>query len=375
MAPEVITGKAYGITVDIWSFGVMVMEMIKNEPPYVDEGPLKAFYATNVTPTLKNPGAHTPALKSFLAVCLCVDIASRATAAQLLKHIFLGHACALSGLLPLLWFRTANVPEVPETLVGDVEMERLQKEKQLMDRIQEDQVSERVLHRSSGNERERERESAAIPTVPALIPTGSRPFLMQGRADELMIRNQDIYTSDALLGSSMNFEHPAFVTPSPRRSAYPFPFRENEENEAILYHRADMDSTWLPYVPGKWQYPEKCRDFEYHISVDDVGGLDAEEDARKRRISWTSSISWFVPGEQYPGESREPDYHTLPVNDVEDATGSNAGELPKLHNIQATRDEIQFHQERPTTTLPSLLTKVLRSEVCNYGTRISLHYR
>ena len=307
MAPEVITGKAYGIAVDIWSFGVVVMEMIKNEPPYVDEGPLKAFYATNVTPTLKDPGAHTPALKMFLAMCLCVDIASRATAAQLLKHPFLEHACALSGLLPLLWFRTANVPEVPETLVSDVEMERLQKEKQLMNRIQEDQVSERVLHRSPG--KERERESAAIPTVPALIPTRSRSFLMQGSADDLMIRNQDIYAS-----------------------------------------------AWLPYVPGKWQYPEKYRGFEYHISVDDVGGWDAEEDARKRRISWTS---WFVPGEPYPGESQKPEYHTLLVNDVEDATRSNVGELPKLHKIQTTMDEFQFHQERPTTTLPSLLAKVL----------------
>ncbi|PPQ97261.1 hypothetical protein CVT26_000653 [Gymnopilus dilepis] len=110
MAPEVVKQKEYGAKVDIWSLGIMAIEMIENEPPYHDEEPLKALYliATNGTPTLKKPEALSRELKGFLAVCLCVDVASRATANELLEHEFLKKACAASGLAPLLRFKTGK---------------------------------------------------------------------------------------------------------------------------------------------------------------------------------------------------------------------------------------------------------------------------
>ncbi|KAG0210293.1 Protein kinase [Mortierella sp. GBA30] len=107
MAPEVVKQKEYGAKVDIWSLGIMAIEMIEQEPPYLDEEPLKALYliATNGTPTLKKPETLSAELKNFLAVCLCVDVKSRATSLELLEHEFLRRSGPLSSLRPLFDFK------------------------------------------------------------------------------------------------------------------------------------------------------------------------------------------------------------------------------------------------------------------------------
>ncbi|CRK28136.1 hypothetical protein BN1708_004572 [Verticillium longisporum] len=107
MAPEVVKQKEYGPKVDIWSLGIMAIEMIESEPPYLNEEPLKALYliATNGTPRLKKPEKLSKELKAFLSVCLCVDVMSRASAEELLLHDFLKHGCPLSSLADLLAFK------------------------------------------------------------------------------------------------------------------------------------------------------------------------------------------------------------------------------------------------------------------------------
>ncbi|KUI60353.1 Serine/threonine-protein kinase CLA4 [Cytospora mali] len=107
MAPEVVKQKEYGPKVDIWSLGIMAIEMIESEPPYLNEEPLKALYliATNGTPRLKKPEKLSKELKAFLSVCLCVDVKSRASALELLDHDFLKHGCPLGSLSELLAFK------------------------------------------------------------------------------------------------------------------------------------------------------------------------------------------------------------------------------------------------------------------------------
>lgn len=107
MAPEVVKQKEYGPKVDIWSLGIMAIEMIESEPPYLNEEPLKALFliATNGTPRLKNPNKLSRELKSFLSVCLCVDVRSRASADELLKNEFFNARCSLASLSELLRWR------------------------------------------------------------------------------------------------------------------------------------------------------------------------------------------------------------------------------------------------------------------------------
>ncbi|KAK2765931.1 Protein kinase [Arachnomyces sp. PD_36] len=111
MAPEVVKQKEYGPRVDVWSLGIMAIEMIESEPPYLNEEPLKALYliATNGTPRLKKPDKLSKELKSFLSVCLCVDVRSRANAEELLAHEFMKMGCSLASLAELLrWKKNSN---------------------------------------------------------------------------------------------------------------------------------------------------------------------------------------------------------------------------------------------------------------------------
>lgn len=91
MAPEVVTRKKYGPKVDIWSVGILLIEMVDGEPPYLDENPIRALYliATNGTPKLQQNEKASPLLKDFLRVSLQADPELRPSADDLLAHPFI----------------------------------------------------------------------------------------------------------------------------------------------------------------------------------------------------------------------------------------------------------------------------------------------
>jgi hypothetical protein len=104
MAPELIRGQDYGIKVDIWSLGIMLMEMAEGEPPYMEFPPLRALFliTTKGIPDLKEPSKWSADMKDFVRCTLIKEPEDRPDSITLLKHPFLKRACPPSGMIPLM---------------------------------------------------------------------------------------------------------------------------------------------------------------------------------------------------------------------------------------------------------------------------------
>ena len=95
MAPEVIKGDEYNYKADIWSLGILGLELCDGEPPLMEMAPMKALYVivTQPAPRVKSTNKHGRQCCDFIAAMLVKNPAMRPDSLTLLQHPFMGMAC------------------------------------------------------------------------------------------------------------------------------------------------------------------------------------------------------------------------------------------------------------------------------------------
>ena len=89
MSPERMEGEKYGYAGDIWSLGIMIIELITGKFPFKEtKGFLEMLeqISEHKSPNVPNNGNFSPELQDFISRCLKKDPAERDSTHQLLAH-------------------------------------------------------------------------------------------------------------------------------------------------------------------------------------------------------------------------------------------------------------------------------------------------
>lgn len=94
MAPEVIQEVGHDSKADLWSIGILAMEMAQGQPPYATMHPMRAIFkiASGPPAALEDPEQWSTNLRQFLSRCLVKEPKERATAKELLGMKFISES-------------------------------------------------------------------------------------------------------------------------------------------------------------------------------------------------------------------------------------------------------------------------------------------
>ncbi|KAJ8961410.1 hypothetical protein NQ318_014656 [Aromia moschata] len=104
MAPEIILEIGYDCVADIWSLGITALEMAEGKPPYADIHPMRAVFMipTKPPPSFRDPDRWSAEFIDFVSVCLVKNPCDRATATDLIQHVFLQKSKGPSALSQMI---------------------------------------------------------------------------------------------------------------------------------------------------------------------------------------------------------------------------------------------------------------------------------
>ncbi|VDK73846.1 unnamed protein product [Litomosoides sigmodontis] len=109
MAPEVMIcetfpEKHYNKLADIWSFGITLIEMAEEKPPYAEMNPAKVIFKVIKAdpPTLERPNLWSPNFRAVVTKCLTKDPGNRPSAADVLMHPFFAHPGSIQCIRSLI---------------------------------------------------------------------------------------------------------------------------------------------------------------------------------------------------------------------------------------------------------------------------------
>ncbi|XP_065214283.1 mitogen-activated protein kinase kinase kinase 11 isoform X2 [Planococcus citri] len=88
MAPEVISKSQYSTSSDVWSYGVVLWELLTGETPYKDINPYAVAYGVGMNKlTLPIPTTCPQAFRDLMEVCWSPDPHKRPKFDEILKHL------------------------------------------------------------------------------------------------------------------------------------------------------------------------------------------------------------------------------------------------------------------------------------------------
>jgi len=101
--PEMVKHQKHHLSVDIWSFGISLIELANGEPPN-RKSSVKAMteVALHGVPQPLKAGKWPPVMLDFINKCLTVDPFTRPSSHDLLKHEFLKHRSSPKDMRDLL---------------------------------------------------------------------------------------------------------------------------------------------------------------------------------------------------------------------------------------------------------------------------------
>lgn len=91
MAPELVLGVRYNTQIDVWSLGIVALEIGDGHPPKLGKDPLKILTSilSDPAPALQNKSKYSKSFNQFIEKCLTKEPENRPSSSSLLQDPFI----------------------------------------------------------------------------------------------------------------------------------------------------------------------------------------------------------------------------------------------------------------------------------------------